>query len=94
MKKYPKSELAASAQYFMGEAQYQMGNLTEAIIIFSDVVEQNSAKTPDALMMLGNSYNQLNENDKALSYWNELISRYPHNRLADIAQLKTLEIKD
>ncbi len=94
MKKYPDSELATRAEYFMGEAQYQMGNIPEAITIFSTVVENNSVKTPDALMMLGNSYFQLDEKDKALYYWNDLISRYPHNRLADIAQLKAIEIKD
>jgi len=94
MKKYPDSELAVHAQYFMGEAQYQMGNIPEAITIFSAVVDQNSAKTPDALMMLGNAYARLKESDKALYYWNELISRYPKHRLSDIAQLKAIEIKD
>jgi tol-pal system protein YbgF len=94
LKKYPNSELASHAEYFMGEAQYQMGNIPDAITIFSTVVEKNSVKTPDALMMLGNSYYQLEEKDKALYYWNELISRFPHNRLADIAQLKAIEIKD
>ena len=94
MNKYPESELTANAKYFMGEAQYQMDNFPEAIKIFEFVVEQNSVKTPDALMMLGNSHAQLEENDKALYYWNELISRYPQHRLADIAQLKALEIKD
>ena len=94
MKKYPDSDLAANARYFMGEAQYQMGNIPEAITIFESVVAENSVKTPDALMMLGNSYDELNDKDKALYYWNELISRYPQNRLADIAQLKAIEIKD
>ena len=94
LKKYPNSELASNAEYFMGEAQYQLGNIPEAITIFGTVVEKNSVKTPDALMMLGNSYYQLEEKDKALYYWNELISRFPHDRLADIAQLKAIEIKD
>lgn len=94
IKKYPESELAANAQYFMGEAQYQMNNIPEAITIFEVVVGQNSVKTPDALMMLGNSHAQLEENNKALYYWNELISRYPQHRLSDIAQLKAIEIKD
>ena len=93
-KKYPDSELAANAQYFLGEAQYQMDNIPEAITIFEFVVEQNSVKTPDALMMLGNSHAQLKEIDKALYYWNELIARYPKHRLSDIAQLKAIEIKD
>ena len=94
MKKYPDNELAANARYFMGEAQYQMGNIPEAVTIFESVVAENSVKTPNALMMLGNSYDELNDKDKALYYWNELISRYPQNRLADIAQLKAIEIKD
>ena len=94
LRKYPDSELASHAEYFTGEAQYQMGNISEAITIFSSVVENNSVKSPDALMMLGNSYYRLDDKDKALYYWNELISRYPHNPLADIAQLKAIEIKD
>jgi len=94
MKKYPDSDLASHARYFMGEAQYQLDNILEAITIFESVVAENSKKTPDALMMLGNSYEELNDKDKALYYWNELISRYPQNRLADIAQLKAIEIKD
>lgn len=93
-KKYPDNKLTANAQYFMGEAQYQMDNIPEAITLFEFVVEQNSVKTPDALMMLGNSHALLKENDKALYYWNELISLYPKHRLSDIAQLKALDIKD
>ncbi|MDP8226953.1 MAG: tetratricopeptide repeat protein, partial [Candidatus Celaenobacter polaris] len=94
MTKYPDSELAANSRYFMGEAQYQMDNIPEAISIFEVVVKQNSIKTPDALMMLGNAHAQLKANDKALYYWNELISRYPKHRLSDVAQLKAIEIKD
>jgi len=93
-KKYPDSVFAPNAQYFMGEAQYQMDNIPDAITIFEFVVEQNSVKTPDALMMLGNSHAQLKENDLALYYWNELISLYPKHHLSDIAQLKAIEIKD
>jgi len=41
MKNILRVSLRLVPNIFMGEAQYQMGNLTEAIIIFSDVVEQN-----------------------------------------------------
>ncbi|MBN2017512.1 MAG: tetratricopeptide repeat protein [Candidatus Cloacimonetes bacterium] len=94
MKKYPDHDLASNAQYYMGEAQYQMDNLPEAITIFEIVLEKQDVKKPDALMMLGNAHAELGNNDQALYYWNELISVYPHHHLADIAQIKAIELKD
>lgn len=94
MKKYPDHDLASNAQYYMGEAQYQMDNLPKAITIFEIVLEKHDVKKPDALMMLGNAHAELGNNDQALYYWNELISAYPHHRLADIAQIKAIELKD
>lgn len=94
IKKHPTSELVHNAKYLMGEAKYQLGNYDESITIFKDVVQDNSRKTPDALMMLGNANEKMENNDKALYYWNELISRFPQSKLADIAQFKAINLKD
>jgi len=94
IKRYPHNELVQNAKYFMGEAQYQLENYTDAITIFEEILHDNSIKTPDALIMLGNAHEMLGITDKAIYYWNELINRFPQSNLADIARVKAIQVKD
>ncbi|MHA1868932.1 MAG: tetratricopeptide repeat protein, partial [Candidatus Heimdallarchaeaceae archaeon] len=71
-----------------GECLYTMGKISEAKDIFENILKQNGVKTPDALMMLGNSYQKLNDINTAIYYWNKLVTDYPNNELAKIAQNK------
>ena len=50
---FPNTELAASAQYYLGEIAYNKANYTGAIQAFDAVLERypQNPKTPDARLM-------------------------------------------
>ncbi|MEA3476307.1 MAG: tetratricopeptide repeat protein [Candidatus Cloacimonadota bacterium] len=85
---YPEYKYSYNANYLMGECLYTMGKISEAKDIFENILKQNGAKTPDALIMLGNSCQKLNDINTAIYYWNKLVTDYPNNKLAKIAQNK------
>ena len=85
---YPECKYSYNANYLIGECLYTMGKISEAKDIFENILKQNGVKTPDALMMLGNSYQKLNDINTAIYYWNKLVTDYPNNELAKIAQNK------
>ncbi len=89
----PDSKLVYTAKYLQGECLYLMGKLSEAIEIFKSTLKYEGAKTPDALIMLGNSYHKEKDLDKAISYWAQLVRRFPHNYLSKIAQKKISNIE-
>ena len=89
----PDSKLVYTAKYLQGECLYLMGKLSEAIEIFKSTLKYEGAKTPDALIMLGNSYHKEKDLDKAISYWAQLVRRFPHNYLSQIAQKKISNIE-
>jgi len=84
----PDSKHVYTAQYLQGECLYLMGKLSEAIEIFKSTLRYEGTKTPDALIMLGNSYHKEKDLDKAISYWAQLIRRYPYSNLSNIARKK------
>ena len=43
--------------------------------------------------MLGNSYHKEKELDKAISFWAQLVRRFPHNHLSQIARKKIRNIE-
>jgi len=88
---YPEYKYSYNANYLMGECLYLMGKISEAKAIFERTLTLGGTKTPDALMMLGNSYKKENNIEKANHYWNQLIKNFPNNRLAKIAKNKIIE---
>ncbi|MCK4339421.1 MAG: tetratricopeptide repeat protein, partial [Candidatus Cloacimonetes bacterium] len=86
--KYPDHKLAHNANYLMGECLYTLGKISEAKVIFENTIKQKGTKTPDALMMLGNSYFKENDINNAIYYWNQLVTNYPDHKLAIIAKNK------
>ena len=86
--KYHSHKFAHNANYLMGECLYTLGKISEAKVIFENTIKQKGTKTPDALMMLGNSYLKENDINNAIYYWNQLITNYPNHKLAIIAQNK------
>ena len=86
--KYPDHKLAHNANYLMGECLYTLGKISEAKVIFENTIKQKGTKTPDALMMLGNSYLKENDINNAIHYWNQLVTNYPDHKLTIIAKNK------
>jgi TolA-binding protein len=88
IKKYPNHKRVYNANYFIGECLYLKGKIPEAKAIFENILQQEGNKIPDALLMTGNCYEKENNIERALFYWNKLLSSYPEHNLASFAQYK------
>ena len=86
--KYPNHKRAYNARYFTGECHYLESNYQKAIDIFNQTLTQGGSKNGDCLMMLGNCYEKLNNEDRAIEYWTRLINEYPDHELYELARYK------
>ncbi len=95
LKKYPKSDYADNAQYWIGECYYALREFDQAILEF-DTVRRNypkGDKVPAALLKQGFAFAELGDKVDARLILQELINRYPQSSEAARAKqkLKTLE---
>jgi tol-pal system protein YbgF len=91
---FPNTELAANAQYYLGEISYNRGDYAGAIKSFDAVLERypDNPKTPDAHYMKAMSLLKSNQRTGAAGEFRILVQNYPHTDDARkaLAQLRTL----
>ena len=88
--RYPKSDLADNAQYWIGECSYSQGNYKAAIEEFDKVIENfpDGDKVPGAYLKKGLAYFELNQTAKGVIQLQYLVSKYPKSDEARIARDK------
>lgn len=76
---FPNTELAANAQYYLGEIDYNRGNYTAAIDAFDAVLEKypENPKSADAQLMKGMALAKSGQRSKAAQEFRALIDKYP-----------------
>lgn len=81
VKTYPRSPLAASAQYWVGNAQFARKDYRSAIASQRQLIQlwPDSAKVPDALLNVASAQGEMGDNAAARRTLEELISRYPQS---------------
>lgn len=93
---FPNTELAANAQYNLGEISYTRGDYAGAVKSFDAVLERypQNAKTPDAHYMKGLALLKINQRSRAAAEFRTLVQNYPHNDNAKkaLAQLRALGV--
>ncbi len=84
VKAHPKSPLAPSAQYWIGNAQFARRDFRGAIAAQRQLVQQypDSAKVPDAMLNIASAQGELNESAAARRTLEELIAKYPSSEAA------------
>ena len=92
--KFPKSDLAQNAVYWMGEARFAQGRFDEAVLQFDRVIKEfpGSKKELNSLLRQGQAFEKMGDNRSARIIFQKLISDYPHSAQARIAssRLKNL----
>ena len=85
---FPNTELAASAQYYIGEISFNKGDYNGAIQAFDAVLERypQNAKTPDARLMKATALLKSGQRTRAIQEFRALIESYPHTDDARRAQ--------
>ena len=84
VKTYPRSPLAASAQYWVGNAQYARKDYKGSIAAQRALISAypDSPKVPDALLNVASAQSDLNDNLAARRTLEELIAKYPQSEAA------------
>ncbi len=74
LNRYPKDELAANAQYWLGETYYAEKKWNDAIVEFQKVIKdyKGSDKAPDALLKIGMSFQEQGDCQNALLFFDEV----------------------
>jgi tol-pal system protein YbgF len=91
---FPNTELAANAQYYLGEINYNRGDYNGAVKAFDAVLERypDNPKTPDAHYMKAMALLKSGERTRAAGELRILVKNYPHTDDARkaLAQLRAL----
>ena len=88
LRKYPNSQYAGNAQYWLGEVHLVQGDLQAAGTAFARVShtypEHN--KVPDSLYKLADVERRLGNADKARAIMQQVIAEYPNSSAAQLAE--------
>lgn len=89
-----ENELKQKAYFSLGKINYLSKKYSDANINFEKFLEFNDIKkNAEALYYLGNGNMNLNFGDKALNYFNRLISEYPYTIWETKAKIFLLKLK-
>jgi len=90
VQRYPKSEKADSARFWIGEVYYRDKWYEKAILEYQKVIEDHPKgnKVPSALLKQGFAFSNLGDTDNAKLILRELVRKYPESNEAKIAQKK------
>jgi tol-pal system protein YbgF len=87
--------LAGNCEYWLGECDFATRNYTSAIEHFQSVISGDvSSKKPDAYFMLGRSYEQTDELEKARNAYQTLNEQYPNNVHANRVKSRLKALND
>ena len=93
---YPNTELAANAQYYIGEIEYNRGRYNESVKSFDSVLEHypNNPKTSDAHLMKAYALLKANQRNRAVQEFRILVTKYPNsdNSRRALTQLRALGV--
>ncbi len=92
---YPKSEYAANAQYWLGEANYVTRRFETAATHFKKIIDSYPASTKlaDATLKLGFAYYELGDREQARKTLNDVAARYPATAAARLATERLQKMK-
>jgi tol-pal system protein YbgF len=92
--KFPKSNIADNARFWMGEVYFSEGWYQKAILEYQEVIEKypKGNKVPAAYLKQGISFFKLGENANAKLVLNELIKRFPESSEAETARQQIKQI--
>ncbi|MFO1413775.1 MAG: tol-pal system protein YbgF [Burkholderiales bacterium] len=81
VKTYPRSPLAPSAQYWVGNAQFARKDYRAAIASQRQLIQlwPDSAKVPDALLNVASAQSEMGDSAAARRTLEELIAKYPQS---------------
>ena len=88
--RFPRSDLADNAQYWIAESYERRGDEARALLEFRAVVERypEGTKVPDALLKVARALERQGDRTSAFEIYRELVKRYPGTVAAENARTR------
>jgi tol-pal system protein YbgF len=95
LRRFPDTDLADNAQYWIGECYYSEGRYEEAAEAFKQVITRypTGNKVPRAMLKAGFALLQLGREDQAKAMFQQVIDAYPLSSEADQAKTKLKNLR-
>lgn len=95
LKRYPNSQLAPGAAYWIGNAYYALRDFGAAINAQQIVIENypNSSKAPDAMLNIASNQAEMGEISAAKKTLENLIAKYPNSDAAGKAKSRLANLR-
>ena len=95
LSRYPDTDQAAPAQYWLAESLYFQGLYEKAVLEYDKVVKKYAEgnKTPYALLKQGLCFIKLKDETTARAVFQQVIQKYPSSNAAEVAQAKMKEMQ-
>jgi len=94
LSKFPQSNLADNAQFWIGECYFREGNFKQAILEYEKVISQypKSPKVPAALFKQGMAFEKLGDLESARYLYSKVTKDYPDSEQARMAEMRLKNI--
>jgi tol-pal system protein YbgF len=95
VKRYPRDPLAPNAQYWIGDAWFNLRDFRSAATAQQTLINSypDSPKVPDAMLNLGSAYAAQGDGANARRAWEDLVGRYPQTDAAEKARQRLARLK-
>jgi tol-pal system protein YbgF len=95
VKRYPRDPLAANAQYWIGDAWFNLRDFKSAAAAQQLLIANypDSPTVPDALLNLGSVYAAMGDSANARKALEELIARFPQTEAAEKGKARLARLK-
>lgn len=95
VKRYPRSGLAPSALFWLGNAQYATRDYKEAITNFRSLLTAvpNHARAPEAMLSIANCQVELKDTRAARTTLESLVKTYPESEAAGVGRERLARLK-
>ena len=95
LKKFPKSELADNAQYWVGESYMALKQYEQAILAFQSVIKKypKGNKVPNAILRQALAFYEIKDKTSSRLLLKKLIKKFPKSSEAKIARGKLKRMK-
>ncbi|MBN1276372.1 MAG: tol-pal system protein YbgF [Deltaproteobacteria bacterium] len=95
LKKYPNSDLADNAQFWIGECYMALKQFEQAILAYQEVIKKypKGNKVPNALLRQALAFGEINDKISSQLLLKKVIKDFPNSSEAKIAEAKLKTIK-
>ena len=95
LEKYPYSDLADNAQFWIGECYMALKQFEQAILAYQEVIKKypKGNKVPNALLRQALAFDEINDKISSKLLFKKIIKNYPNTSEAKIADAKLKTMK-